>query len=120
MTFITKIVVIVFSVKFLFSFTMLFHDGNQTMTEPLRISYRMLEKNEKELSGTWQNDDLFHHIFLLYCLEVGAVEHTSLQSDGEAPVMLELWGMQSTFLLPLLSGPHWAGVVAPGRVVSQG
>ena len=27
------------------------------------------------------------------------------QSDGEAPVMLELWGMWSTPSLPLLPGP---------------
>ena len=31
--------------------------------------------------------------------------------------MLELWGMQGTPLLPLLSGPHWPGVVAPYRVL---
>ena len=29
------------------------------------------------------------------------------QSDGKAPVMLELWGMQSTPSLPLLPGPLW-------------
>ena len=27
------------------------------------------------------------------------------QSDGKAPVMLEIWGMQSTTLLPSLPGP---------------
>ena len=27
------------------------------------------------------------------------------KSDGEAPVMLELWGIQSTPLLPSLPGP---------------
>ena len=31
------------------------------------------------------------------------------QSDGEVPVMLELWGMQSTPSLPSLSGPLWPG-----------
>ena len=41
------------------------------------------------------------------------------QSDGEAPVMLELWGMQSTPLLPLLPGPFWLGVVASDRVLSM-
>ena len=35
------------------------------------------------------------------------------QSDGEVPVMLELWGMQSTFSLPLLPGPSWPREVAP-------
>ena len=34
------------------------------------------------------------------------------KSDGEVPVILELWGMQSTPLLPLLPGPLWPGVVA--------
>ena len=29
------------------------------------------------------------------------------QSYGEVPIMLELWGMWSTPLLLLLSGPHW-------------
>ena len=35
------------------------------------------------------------------------------QFDGEVPVMLELWGMQSTLSLPLLPGPLWPGMVAP-------
>ena len=34
------------------------------------------------------------------------------QSDGEVPVMLELWEMQSTPLLPSLPGPLWPGVVS--------
>ena len=42
------------------------------------------------------------------------------QSDGEAPVMLELWGMQNTPLLPSLPGPAWPGVVAPDRILSMG
>ena len=37
------------------------------------------------------------------------------QSDGESPVMLELWGMQSTPSLPSLPGPLW-----PGRILSMG
>ncbi len=35
------------------------------------------------------------------------------QSDGEVPVVLELWGMRCTPLLPSLPGPLWPGVVAP-------
>ena len=35
------------------------------------------------------------------------------QSDGKAPVMLEL-------LLPSLPGPLWPRVVAPDRVISMG
>ena len=42
------------------------------------------------------------------------------QYDGEVPVMLELWGMQSTPSLPLLPGPLWPGVVAPDQVLSMG
>ena len=42
------------------------------------------------------------------------------QFDGETPVMLELWGMWSTPLLPLLFGPLWPRVVAPDRVLSKG
>ena len=38
------------------------------------------------------------------------------QSDEEVPVMLELWGMQNTSLLPSLPGFLWPGVVAPDRV----
>ena len=41
-------------------------------------------------------------------------------SDGEVPVMLELWGMWSTSSLPTLSGPLWPGVVAPDRVLAMG
>ena len=42
------------------------------------------------------------------------------QSDGEVPVMLELWEMWSTPSLPLLPGPHWPSVVAPDRALSMG
>ena len=42
------------------------------------------------------------------------------QSDGVVPVMLELWGMQSTPSLPSLPGPLWPGVVAPDRALSMG
>ena len=41
------------------------------------------------------------------------------QSDGELPVMVELWGMQSTPLLPLLPSPLWPGVIAPDWVLSM-
>ena len=38
------------------------------------------------------------------------------QSDGEVPVMLELWEMQSTLSLPLLSGLE----IAPDWLLSMG
>ena len=37
------------------------------------------------------------------------------QSDGEVPIMLELWEMQSIPLLPSLPGPLWSRVVAPDK-----
>ena len=47
-------------------------------------------------------------------------ENGAKQSDGELPVMLELWGMHSTPSLPLLPGSLWLWVVAPDRVLSMG
>ena len=40
--------------------------------------------------------------------------------NGEVPVILELWGMQSTPPLPSLLGPLLLGLVAPDRVLSMG
>ena len=34
--------------------------------------------------------------------------------------MLELWGLQSTLLLPSFPSPIWPGVVASDRVLSMG
>ena len=48
------------------------------------------------------------------------LEYHTKQTDGEIPVMLELWGMWNTSLLPLLSGPFCPGVFAPDRVLSIG
>ena len=42
------------------------------------------------------------------------------QSDGQAPVMLELMGMWSAPSLPSLPGQFRPGVVAPDRVLSIG
>ena len=39
-------------------------------------------------------------------------------SNDEAPVMLELWGMQSTTSLPTLPGQLWLVVVAPDGFLS--
>ena len=46
--------------------------------------------------------------------------HYTKQSDGEVPMMLELWGMRSTSSLPLLPGPLWLRMVAPDRALSMG
>ena len=40
-------------------------------------------------------------------------------SNGEAPVLLELWGMQRTPSLPTLPGSLWPGAVEPDRVLSM-
>ena len=42
------------------------------------------------------------------------------QSDGEVPVMLELWGLRITPSLPSLPGPLLSGMVAPDRPLSMG
>ena len=47
-------------------------------------------------------------------------EHDTKQSDGEASVMLELWGMRSTPSLTSLPGLLWLGVVVLDRVQSMG
>ena len=79
------------------------------------------------------------HLTLCIAQSAGAVEYTDCtaaevkdpppnefpvydtkQSDGEVPVMLELWGLRSTPSLPSLPGPLWVGVVAPDRALSMG
>ena len=42
------------------------------------------------------------------------------QSDGEAPVTMELWGVHSTPLLPSLPRSLWSGVIALERVLFMG
>ena len=46
----------------------------------------------------------------------GCPDYDIKQSDGEVPVMLELWGMR----IPSLPGPLWPGVVAPDRALFMG
>ena len=46
--------------------------------------------------------------------------HDTKLSDGEVPVMLELWGMRNTPSLPLLLDPVWTGMVAPDSALSMG
>ena len=56
---------------------------------------------------------------LYHCREVPTLNkcprYGIKQPDGEAPA-LEIWGMWSTSLLPLLKGPFCPGVVVPDRV----
>ena len=46
--------------------------------------------------------------------------HKILWDFEYTTVILELWGMQSTPLLPSLSGSPWARVVTPDRALSMG
>ena len=46
--------------------------------------------------------------------------YNTKQSDREAPVMLDLWGMQCTSSLPSLPEQLCPGMVAPDRVLSMG
>ena len=46
--------------------------------------------------------------------------YVTKQSDGEVPVMMELWEMQNTPSLPSPLGPLWPGEVAPDRARSVG
>ena len=41
-------------------------------------------------------------------------------SDGEAPIMLEFWGIWSTLSLPSLPVTLWSGVVALDIVLFRG
>ena len=47
-------------------------------------------------------------------------KYDTKQFDGEIPVMLDFWGMQSTPLLPSPQGPLCPGVVAPDRAQYMG
>ena len=60
---------------------------------------------------------------LLLCrdaAQTSVLKYDIKQSDGEASVMLELWGTWSTPSLPLLPSPFRLGVVASGSVLSMG
>ena len=46
--------------------------------------------------------------------------YNTKRSEGEVPVMLELWGMPSTSSLPSLPDPLRPWVVAPDKVISMG
>ena len=46
--------------------------------------------------------------------------YDTTQSDGEVPVMLELWGMPNIPLLPQLPGLLWPGAVAPDKAIYVG
>ena len=51
------------------------------------------------------------------CISSEYPVYDTKQSDGEVPVMLELWGMRSTLSLTSLPGLLWPGVAAPDRVI---
>ena len=60
---------------------------------------------------------------LLLCRGVRPTQRVSWiwhKSDGEIPVILDLWGMHSTPSVPSLPGPLCLGEVAPDRFLSIG
>ena len=70
-------------------------------------------RNPEQLFGetrSWRCRNYFHYISSILGTK---------QSDGEASIMLELWRMWSTPLLPSLPGPLWLGVIVPDRVLSM-
>ena len=73
------------------------------------------------------------HLFGLHlCRRVrpspsSVLDYYTKQSDGDVPVIMELWGIQSIPSMPSLRGPLWSGVLAPDssiwapdRVLSMG
>ena len=53
-------------------------------------------------------------------LQMSVYGYGTKQSDGEAPIMLELWGMWCIPLLPSLPGLLLPGVIATDRGPSMG
>ena len=47
-------------------------------------------------------------------------DQSPAQTNGEVPVMLELWGTRSIRLLSSLRGQLWTKVVAPDKVLYMG
>ena len=92
-------------------------------------------RERRRVQKSWKVLLLCRLIVRSVALSVGTVEKThnlsadhpkecpgymTQKSDGRVPVMLELWGMQSTPLLPSLLGPLWPRMVVPNRVLSSG
>ena len=77
----------------------------------------------KQLSTGIEHGCRIHRLHLCRWVRpppMSVLDMTQKQSDGEVPVMLGLWGMQSTPSLPLLPGSLWLSVVAPDRALSMG
>ena len=70
----------------------------------------ILGKMIVQSAGAVEYTDTFHNEFRGY---------DTKQSDAEVPIILGLWGMQSTPLLPLLPGPLWSRMVAPDRALTM-
>ena len=111
------------------------HRFNQytTRTPPLSSGkwVLLLERLSYQIqSFTWPERQVMDP-WLFWSQLAGAIDGAYLQR-GKTPskcvmdmtlntlVMLELWGMQSTPLLPSLPGPLWPGVRATDRVLSIG
>ena len=85
----------------------------------ITLCRKHLNSYSAQLAGTVEYTDC------VSCREVRPLPnkysgYDTKQSDNKATVMLELWGMRSTPLLPSFPGSLWPGVIAPDRVLSIG
>ena len=83
------------------------------MVEPnIRIQYNRVKKSSQEITTQKYKQEYTMNAIpeLLLLSRLGLL----------IQVMLELWGMQSTPSLPLLSGPLRPGIVAPDWALSMG
>ena len=62
----------------------------------------------------------YNHCSSTYLQKGKTTRYDTKRSDGEAYVMLELWGIRSTSSLQSLPDLIWPGVVAPNWVLCMG
>ena len=89
---------------FIFYYTWFIQKSNHYTFCTLRVSIGYFTKKCAQLAGTVEYTDC------TLCLG-----YNTKLSDGEVPVMVELWGMWSTPSLPWLQGSLCPGVVAPDK-----
>ena len=76
-------------------------------------SFLTAQHYKVEMKGRWRNPEK-------RVVPSRTLGYDTKQSDGEAPVILSIWGMQSNPPLPLLPGSLWPRVVAPDRALPMG
>ena len=72
---------------------------------------RLLPGHSVHSAASLQRDDIPTNQWPRYDIQ---------QSDGEAPLILVLWGMRSTSSLHSIPGLLWPEMVAPDRALSMG